>query len=300
MRFDFEIDESLKRERNEKIEKLYTDPLVQQFLKKNDLNHDFFDKHFSYFQDWVENVKKCSGCQGIEFCVQTIPGKIKTIYLDDSGFLEERYQSCRRFKKFEDEIAHRKNYRLSHLSDNDYMIDLHKIEVSNESQEYLLAYMQLLKSLEPKKRNLSLWSAWSREKLYDGWSSENFFAKSEKKSFIYKKFLLFIQDIKQSMYDNEYRQDMIGHLRFSEVLVLDDIGSEAITPWTRDEILFPILDYRMNHELKTYFTSNYTLEELEQHYCLRDKENGYVASLRLMERIKALSTPVSLLGKSRR
>ena len=111
---------------------------------------------------------------------------------------------------------------------------------------------------------------------------------------------LFIQDIKQSMYDNEYRQDMIGHLRFSEVLVLDDIGSEAITPWTRDEILFPILDYRMNHELKTYFTSNYTLEELEQHYCLRDKENGYVASLRLMERIKALSTPVSLLGKSRR
>ena len=106
----------------------------------------------------------------------------------------------------------------------------------------------------------------------------NFFAKSKKRvSFI--KVPLFIQDIKQSMYDNEYRQDMIGHLRFSEVLVLDDIGSEAITPWTRDEILFPILDYRMNHELKTYFTSNYTLEELEQHYCLRDKENGYVASL---------------------
>ena len=48
MKFDFEIDESLKRERNEKIEKLYTDPLVQQFLKKNDLNHDFFDKHFSF------------------------------------------------------------------------------------------------------------------------------------------------------------------------------------------------------------------------------------------------------------
>lgn len=46
MRFDFEIDESLKRERNEKIEKLYTDPLVQQFLKKNDLNHDFLTSIF--------------------------------------------------------------------------------------------------------------------------------------------------------------------------------------------------------------------------------------------------------------
>ena len=46
MKFDFEIDESLKRERNEKIEKLYTDPLVQQFLKKNDLNHDFLTSIF--------------------------------------------------------------------------------------------------------------------------------------------------------------------------------------------------------------------------------------------------------------
>ena len=38
MRFDFEIDESLKRERNEKIEKLYTDPLVQQFLERSRLS----------------------------------------------------------------------------------------------------------------------------------------------------------------------------------------------------------------------------------------------------------------------
>ena len=130
------------------------------------------------------------------------PGKIKTIYLDDSGFLEERYQSCRRFKKFEDEMHIEKNYRLSHLSDNDYMIDLHKIEVSNESQEYLLAYMQLLKSLEQKK-GIYLYGQPGVGKSYMMAGAANFFAKSKKRvSFI--KVPLFIQDIKQSMYDNEY------------------------------------------------------------------------------------------------
>ena len=58
MRFDFEIDESLKRERNEKIEKLYTDPLVQQFLKKNDLNHDFFRQAFFLFPRLGGKCKK--------------------------------------------------------------------------------------------------------------------------------------------------------------------------------------------------------------------------------------------------
>ena len=178
------------------------------------------------------------------------------------------------------------------------MIDLHKIDVAHESQEYILAYMQVLKSLEHKK-GVYLYGQPGVGKSYMMAGIANYFAKKEKRV-VYVKVPLFIQDLKQSMYDSEYRQDMIGHLRFSDVLILDDIGSEAITPWTRDEILFPILDYRMNHEKKTYFTSNYTLEELEQHYCLKERENAQVASLRLMERIKALSTCVSLLGKSRR
>ena len=109
-----------------------------------------------------------------------------------------------------------------------------------------------------------------------------------------------LKELKQFMTDNEYRQRVMNHLRYSDVLVLDDIGAESITQWTRDEILLPVLDERMNKGMKTYFTSNYSMEELEQQYRLANKPNNTIASLRILERIRTLSKPVELSGKSRR
>ena len=37
------------------------------------------------------------------------------------------------------------------------------------------------------------------------------------------------------------------------VLILDDIGSEMNTQWVRDEVLGPILQFRMLEELPTFF-----------------------------------------------
>ncbi|WP_289221426.1 ATP-binding protein, partial [Faecalibaculum rodentium] len=108
---------------------------------------------------------------------------------------------------------------------------------------------------------------------------------------------LFVQDFRQSLEDSEYRQDMLGHLKFSDVVVLDDLGSEGISKWTRDDILFPVLDYRMQNGKKTYFSSNYTPEELLEKY---QPDGDRVASLRLQERIRSLAQPVKMTGRSRR
>ena len=56
----------------------------------------------------------------------------------------------------------------------------------------------------------------------------------------------------------------------------------------------------MNKGMKTYFTSNYSMEELEQQYRLANKPNNTIARLRILERIRTLSKPVELSGKSRR
>lgn len=294
MDIDYALDEDQKKQREQRIDRLMKDPLVISFLQKHNLDKVFLDKNASYFIDWVNGIQKCSGCQGVEFCRQAIPGKIKNLYIDETGFLSERYQSCRNMKKIESNIDHRKNYRVAHISQADYLIDLHTIDLSKESKEYILPYTQVLRSLESNK-GIYLYGQPGVGKSYLLMGVCNHYAKNKKKV-AFVKVPLLIQDLKQSMYDSEYRQNVLSHLRFSEVLVLDDIGSESITPWTRDEILFPILDYRMNHGLKTYFTSNYTMDELSVQYSLKDK----VASLRLMERIRTLSDSVAMLGISRR
>jgi DNA replication protein DnaC len=47
------------------------------------------------------------------------------------------------------------------------------------------------------------------------------------------------------------------------LLVLDDVGAERPTEWTQDQ-LNKLIDYRGRNELPAWFTTNCSLEELEQ------------------------------------
>ena len=55
----------------------------------------------------------------------------------------------------------------------------------------------------------------------------------------------------------------------------------------------------MEQRKKTYFTSNYTWDDLKERYGTAEK-NGQIAADRVMERIRTLSDMVLLIGKSRR
>ncbi len=45
-------------------------------------------------------------------------------------------------------------------------------------------------------------------------------------------------------------------VKSAPVLMLDDIGADTLSPWLRDEVLGVILEYRMQEELPTFFSSN--------------------------------------------
>ena len=93
----------------------------------------------------------------------------------------------------------------------------------------------------------------------------------------------------------------ISILQKAEYLILDDIGSEAVSEFIRDDILFRILDYRLDHSLITLFTSNLTKEELLKHYQYDRKEKANLMNAkRLMERIDILTEDYVLTGRNMR
>ena len=89
-------------------------------------------------------------------------------------------------------------------------------------------------------------------------------------------------------------------IKTSEILLIDDIGAETVTNWSRDEILGTILQYRMENNLTTFFTSNLTIEELEIHLSLNKNNTDKVKARRIIERIKQLTTDIELISKNRR
>lgn len=105
-----------------------------------------------------------------------------------------------------------------------------------------------------------------------------------------------MRSIKESFNDLSYK-DKMEALMNVEILLLDDIGAEYLTEWTRDEILEPILNYRMENNLATFFTSNYSIDELEKHFSLGGNS---LRARRILDRIKTLAKEVDLISESRR
>lgn len=98
---------------------------------------------------------------------------------------------------------------------------------------------------------------------------------------------------------NEDKYKILSKYKKAEVLVLDDMGTEYLTAWIFDQILFDILNYRMNHKLATFFTSNLTVHDYTD-YVSRAKGMTLDDAKRLKTRIDSLASEVQMSGIDRR
>lgn len=110
----------------------------------------------------------------------------------------------------------------------------------------------------------------------------------------------FVREMREAIQTNTV-QEKIDLFKKADVLMLDDIGAETMSAWFRDEVLGSILQYRMMENLPVFFTSNYSMEQLERILSTSTK-GGFeeVKAGRIMERIKQLSREVVVMAKNYR
>ena len=82
--------------------------------------------------------------------------------------------------------------------------------------------------------------------------------------------------------------EMITHLKKVELLVLDDLGAEKSSEWTKS-VLFEIVDYRYNEMLPMLITTNCPPKELKE----KIGDRNY-------DRIREMCALVSVTAKSQR
>ena len=111
----------------------------------------------------------------------------------------------------------------------------------------------------------------------------------------------FAVEIKNSIGKNT-TMEKVDALKKAPVLMIDDIGADQLSSWFRDDVLGVILQYRMQEELPTFFSSNIALDDLEEFY-LTQNTRGELEPLkakRIMERIRFLVDEVVINGENRR
>lgn len=105
-----------------------------------------------------------------------------------------------------------------------------------------------------------------------------------------------LRNLKTSFGDNDEYIQKFNIIKKADLLLLDDIGAETVTEWGRDEVLGPILQYRMDEGLPTFFTSNLTIDELSSHLSTTNREVDLVKARRIIERIKQLTDDITMIS----
>jgi len=102
-----------------------------------------------------------------------------------------------------------------------------------------------------------------------------------------------VRNIKQGMNEGNLEQ-RINELKQVDVLMLDDLGGENMSPWFRDEVLVPLIQYRLSAQLPVFISSNFDIRQLVEAFAITKDETSRMKAARLIQRIKDLTTYVKL------
>ncbi len=104
------------------------------------------------------------------------------------------------------------------------------------------------------------------------------------------------RSIKQGMNEGNL-EERINMLKQADILMMDDLGGENMTTWFRDEILVPILQYRLSAKLPVFMSSNYDFMQLMEFLSVTKDDTNRTKAARLIQRIRDLMTPVKLVSQ---
>lgn len=293
--FEMEMSESAKQWKENTYARIIKNKHIQKWLKDNKQEEAIVYQYAGRFADWLTAVEKCENCKGLSYCTQKVSGHYVHLYMDD--VLLSSIHRCHYLTSHNEALQHQQYYIDPKLSEGQLLIDLTTLDITSESTAYKRLLMKITALLmeQEHRKGLYLCGKPGVGKSYLAAGITNHFARKKcRVGFIHVPTL--IGDLKLMFHDREAQEQYLNRIRNVPVLVLDDIGGESVTAWSRDEVLLSLLDYRMEHRLLTFFTSNYKMPELKQRYAL----NEPMAAERIEERIRTLAQEEFMSGNSRR
>jgi len=288
------LDRALDKEFNQALE----NPTFQELVSKLQMDANILRSYTSSLQDSAEEYEHCKECKSLLSCPNKIMGHCYLPMKNGNG-LEFGYKACKKYKRKQKEDQYLKNMYLYHVSDEllhasmkDYKKDPKRIPIFKWEQQFLKRFEK-----DPHQKGLFLHGSFGSGKSY---ILAALFHELAKKN--YQCAIIFWPEYlnhNRGLYPSEFSENL-EKMKKVPLLLIDDIGAENTTPWGRDDVLMPLLQYRMDYKLATFFTSNLNYEELEEHFSISKNKVDLVKARRIMERIRYLTDEIELVSDNLR
>ncbi|MBQ9024352.1 MAG: primosomal protein DnaI [Bacilli bacterium] len=271
----------------------------KSFTDKIDLSDDYLMKYNFELMQCYKECENCKKCKGLNYCLNEVKGCVYTPKIVDSELIFN-YKTCKYKNDLLNTIEYLKDSYVFSVSrdvmnakmKDIYTDDKNRIEVIKWITKFIKDYKD-----GKKVKGLYLSGNFGSGKSYLVSAMINELIKDGKKGALvyYPNFLLSLK----SSFGKDFNEQF-EYAKNADLLLFDDIGTENVTPWSRDEILASILQYRMEEGLPTFFTSNLTIEELELHLSADNKKVDKLKAKRIIERISYMCDEIKLISKNNR
>lgn len=278
--------------------KVLNDPDVQFFLSQHqkNLTNDVINRSFSKLYEFY-NVKMQIESGKSSFAPGYLPELVVNNRLIDISYVASpeklEAQAAAKLTKRISVIAMSKDIKSADM--NGFDKDSQRFDALNEALLFINNYQK--GKFIP---GLYLYGPFGVGKTYLLGAVANELAKKNINSTLVH-FPSFAIEMKSAINDNSV-MDKLNTVKKSQILMLDDIGADSMSSWIRDEVLGVVLEYRMQQKLPTFFSSNFSMDQLEkEHLGINQKnESEPLKAKRLMQRIKFLAKEVIVNGENRR
>lgn len=266
-----------------------------------ELPNTYLMKYTTKLEETSKELNNCKKCKGLLECQNSYNGHVYYPELLNNNLVFD-YVPCKYKKESDEKNKYKKNIYLFEVPKEIKEASMKNIDLDDSDRYEIIKWLKnFLDTYKPQTgmKGLYLTGNFGCGKTYLISACLNELAKKEHKiAIIY--YPEFLRSLKESFCDSESYNDKFKFIKNVEVLLIDDIGAETMTEWSRDEVLGTILQYRMQEGLTTFFTSNLSLKDLEEHFSISSRGVEKIKAKRIIERIKYLTTEILMVSANKR
>ena len=271
----------------------------KEFVSNFKSSKEILAKYTSSLEESMIEYNHCKNCKGLAMCKNKIIG-YAFLPKETDHSLEFNYKACKYTEKNKKETKHLQNIESFDIPKEIKEAKMKDIYLDNEERyetiEWLKSFFKDYKKNKELK-GLYLYGNFGCGKTYLIAAMFNELAKLGYKSAIVF-WPEFLRTLKAS-FGMDFKEKF-EHIKKVPLLLIDDIGAENTTTWGRDEIFCPLIQYRMQESLPTFFTSNLDLKALEEHFSFTKDGVEKVKARRIIERINQLTIVKEMVSKNLR
>ena len=236
----------------ESLDTEYTKSLEDEYFKKIvsklKLDKEYLEKYTSLLEQSSLEFKNCCNCNSIFDCKNKITGFAYLPKVIDGNLVFE-YKACKYKKNLIKKEKLLKNIKNFNTPESLKEASISKIYKTDKNRFGVITWLlDFLDNYQSGDKGLYLHGNFGCGKTYLIAATFNELSNKGIKSSI-----IFWPEFVRNYFSDEAKEN-IEYVKNVEVLLIDDLGAENLTAYNRDEILCPILQYRMDNRLTTFIS----------------------------------------------